>query len=155
MSLAQIYVQPMSNLYAKDFYAWTQEQGALLRQGKLDCLDLEDLSEEIESLGKQQQQELKSRLSVLIGHLLKWHYQPERRSKIWKYTIQEQRLQILDLLEQNPSLKSYLVPAIDKGYQLGRLLVGRETPLDPQGLPQQCPYTVEQILDSSFPDDLN
>ncbi|MGF1567155.1 MAG: DUF29 domain-containing protein [Nodosilinea sp.] len=144
----------MTDLYTTDFYAWTLEQAHLLRQGKLEYIDGLNLSEEIESLGKQQKQELKNRLGVLIGHLLKWHYQLDQRSKSWKYTIQEQRLQILDLLEQNPSLKAYQAEAILKAYQLGLLLVGRETPLDPKTLPTQCPYTWAQVLDPAFPDDL-
>lgn len=144
----------MVNLYSTDFYAWTQEQANLLRQGKLDYIDVINLIEEIESLGKQQKQELKNRLRVLIGHLLKWNYQSNQRSKSWKYTIQEQRLQILDLLEQNPSLKPYQEEAVSKAYQLSLLLIGRETPLDPKELPSQCPYTVDQILDASFPGDL-
>lgn len=145
----------MANLYATDFYGWTQEQSGLLRQGKLDYIDLPNLIEEIESLGKQQQQELKNRLGVLIGHLLKWEYQSNRRSKSWKYTIQEQRLQIIDLIEQNPSLKSYQHEAITKAYQLGLILIGRETPLNPKQLPSQCPYSFEQITDISFPEDLD
>jgi Domain of unknown function DUF29 len=142
------------NLYSTDFYAWTQEQATLLRQGNLDNIDVTNLIEEIESLGKQQQQEFKNRLGILMGHLLKWEYQPTQRSKSWKYTIQEQRLQILDLLEQNPSLKPYQAEAISKAYPLGLLLVGRETPLDPKELPSQCPYTIDQLLDASFPADL-
>ena len=149
----------MVNLYSIDFCAWTQEQADLLRQGKLDQIDVTNLIEEIESLGKQQQQEFKNRLGVLIGHLLKCRdqsnqHQSNQRSKSWKYTIQEQRLQILDLLEQNPSLRPYQEEAISKAYQLGLLLVGRETPLDPKEFPNQCPYTISQILDASFPADL-
>jgi hypothetical protein len=145
----------MANLYATDFYGWTQEQSSLLRQGKLDFVDLPNLIEEIESLGKQQQQELKNRLGVLIGHLLKWEYQSNRRSKSWKYTIQEQRLQIIDLIEQNPSLKSYQHDAVTKAYQLGLILIGRQTPLNPKQLPSQCPYSFEQITNISFPEDLD
>ncbi|MGF1516487.1 MAG: DUF29 domain-containing protein [Nodosilinea sp.] len=142
------------DLYATDFYAWTQAQANFLRQGKIDYLDVVNLVEEIESLGRQQKQELKNRLGVLIGHLLKWQYQTGHRSKSWKYTIQEQRLQILDLLDQNPSLKAYQDEAVTKGYQLGLLLVGRETPLNPQDLPNDCPFNLGQILDNSFPSDL-
>lgn len=144
----------MADLYTTDFYAWTQEQANFLRLGKIDHLDLANLVEEIESLGSQQKQELKNRLGVLLGHLLKWQYQPSQRSKSWKYTIQE-RLQILDLLDQNPSLKSFQDEAVAKGYQLGLLLVGRETPLDPKTLPEQCPFTLEQLLDDQFPEDLD
>ena len=73
----------MRSLYDKDFYAWTQEQAELLRHHNWSKLDLPNLIEEIESLGKQQRQELRNRLSVLIGHLLKWEYQPQRRSRCW------------------------------------------------------------------------
>jgi hypothetical protein len=142
------------DLYATDFYAWTQEQANFLSQGKIDYLDVVNLVEEIESLGGQQKQELKNRLGVLISHMLKWQYQAAYRSKSWKYTIQEQRLQILDLLDQNPSLQAYQDEAVAKGYQLGLLLVGRETPLNPQELPSDCPFNLGQILDNSFPSDL-
>ncbi|WP_035986815.1 DUF29 domain-containing protein [Leptolyngbya sp. KIOST-1] len=145
----------MPDLYETDFHAWTQAQANFLRQGKIDHLDVAHLIEEIESLGKQQKQELKNRLGVLIGHLLKWQYQADRRSKSWKYMIQEQRLQILDLLDQNPSLKAYQDEAIAKGYQLGLLLVGRETPLDPKTLPEQCPFTPEALFGDKFPEDLD
>ena len=144
----------MINLYSTDFYAWTQEQANLLRQGKLDHIDVVNLIEEIESLGKQQQQEFKNRLGILIGHLLKWDYPSDSRSKGWKYSIQEQRLQILDLLEQNPSLKSYQEEAIAKAYQLGLLLIGRETSLDPRQFSNQCPYSLDRLLDPAFPEDL-
>lgn len=71
----------MRSLYETDFYAWTQEQADLLHSHQWSKLDLPNLIEEIESLGKQQRQELRHRLSVLLGHLLKWQYQPERRSR--------------------------------------------------------------------------
>jgi hypothetical protein len=141
-------------LYDLDFYAWTQQQADLLLTGKLDFLDRVNLAEEIESLGKQQRQELRNRLGILIGHLLKWDYQPERRGKSWKSTIREQREEILDLLEDNPSLKPYLSEAMEKGFRQGINLVVRETPLDDDDLPQVCPYEVEQIFDPAFPFEL-
>ncbi len=143
------------NLYETDFYAWTLEQSKLLKQGDFQHLDIVNLVEEIESLGKQQRQELRNRLGVLIGHLLKWHYQPDKRSKSWRVTIQIQRREIIDLLEENPSLQSYLPDAIAKAYQLGVDLVRLETPLDDADLPANCPYSSEQLFDPNFPVDLN
>ncbi len=140
-----------TNLYDTDFYAWTLEQSQLLQQGKWQALDIENLVEEIESLGKQQRQELRNRLGVLIGHLLKWDYQSEHRSKSWKATIREQRKEVLRLLQDNPSLKPYLQEAIADAYEAGLAIVVRETPLDYKALPPECPYSVEQILDLSFP----
>jgi hypothetical protein len=70
-----------AGLYESDFYAWTQEQAKLLHKGAWECLDIPNLVEEIESLGRQERQELRNRLGVLLGHLLKWEFQSERRSK--------------------------------------------------------------------------
>ncbi|ATS18524.1 DUF29 domain-containing protein [Synechococcus sp. PCC 6717] len=144
-----------SNLYETDFYAWTLEQSKLLKEGDFKHLDIPNLVEEIESLGKQQRQELRNRLGVLIGHLLKWDYQPDKRSKSWRVTIQIQRREIEDLLDENPSLKPYLLEAIAKGYKAGVDLVRLETPLDYEDLPKTCPYTCEQLFDPNFPADLN
>jgi Domain of unknown function DUF29 len=135
-----------TTLYEQDFYAWTQQQAELLRSGELEKLDIENLIEEIESLGKQQRQELRNRLGVLLGHLLKWHYQPVARSKSWFYTIREQRRRLQQLLNENPSLKPYLPEAIRLAYPDGLDLVGQETPLDPEQLPQGCPFSEAEIF---------
>ncbi|NCJ05932.1 DUF29 family protein [Synechococcales cyanobacterium C] len=136
-----------TTLYDQDFYAWTQNQVELLRSRRWEDLDIENLVEEIESLGKQQRQELRNRLGVLLGHLLKWHYQPEARSKSWVYTIKEQRRKIQRHLKENPSLKPYLNEAIVIGYEDGLDLVGRETPLDPNQLPQVCPFSETEVFE--------
>ena len=124
-----------TTLYDQDFYAWTRQQVDLLKAGQWKQVDIENLIEEIESLGKQQRQELENRLGVLLGHLLKWRYQEESRSKSWLYTVREQRRKIQRLLQENPSLKPYLPEAIEIGYQDGLDLVGKETPLAPEQLP--------------------
>jgi hypothetical protein len=143
-----------TDLYEVDFYAWTQEQSALLSRGQWQSLDIENLVEEIESLGKQQKQELRNRLGVLIGHLLKWEFQPELRGKSWRSTIIEQRDRIKLHLKDNPSLKSYLDEAVIEAHRLALSLVVRETPLDYPDLPADCPYEIAQILDPLFPEDL-
>ena len=104
-----------SPLYETDYYAWTQVQVELLRSGQLHEIDVSHLAAEIESLGQQQQQELRYRLGVLLGHLLKWQFQPTHRSKSWRITIRGQRREIRLLLEDNPSLQSYLVEALVRG----------------------------------------
>ncbi len=136
--------------YEQDFYAWTQKQAQLLRLGDLQGLDLENLAEEIESLGKQQKQELRNRFGVLIGHLLKWEYQTQLRGKSWKITIDLQRDEIGELVNENPSLKPYLEEAIAKSYKQAIALVVKETPLDKHDLPSQCPYSFDQVLDQDF-----
>ena len=144
-----------TDLYETDFYAWTLEQSKILQNGDLQKLDIINLVDEIESLGKQQRQELRNRLGILIGHLLKWNYQPEKRSKSWRVTIREQRREILRLLKENPSLKPYLEEAVAYAYQSGLDLVARETLLDYQDLPVDCPYILEQLFDFNFPSELN
>jgi len=144
-----------TNLYDQDFYAWTQKQSELLRLGNWQALDIENLAEEIKALGKQQRQELRNRLGILIGHLLKWDYQAKLRGKSWKATIREQRKQIQLHIQENPSLKSYLDQAVVEAYELALAIAVRETPLDYQDLPTECPYAIAQILDPNFPDIMN
>jgi Domain of unknown function DUF29 len=136
-----------TTLYDQDFYAWTQRQVDLLRSGMWDDLDIDNLVEEIESLGKQQRQELRNRLGVLLGHLLKWHYQPEARSRSWTGTVREQRRRIKQHLSDNPSLKPYLLEAIERGYEDGLDLIERETPLNPRQLPPTCPFSEAEIFE--------
>ncbi len=139
-----------STLYEQDFYGWTQQQAKLLREGTLNQLDLVNLAEEIESLGKQQRQELRNRFGILLGHLLKWQFQPNKRSKSWFVTLREQRREIGYLLAENPSLKPYISEALQKGYQSGIDLAVRETSLTDQDFPTECPYTLEEVLDTGF-----
>ncbi|WP_448561932.1 DUF29 domain-containing protein [Trichothermofontia sp.] len=136
------------SLYEADFYVWTQQQAELLRSGRLAQLDVENLVEEIEALGRQERQGLRNRLGILLGHLLKWHYQPEGRSRSWSGTIREQRQRILEHLEENLSLKPYLPEALAKGYQYGLHLVERETPIDLNALPPSCPFSIAEILEA-------
>ncbi|MBD2180037.1 DUF29 domain-containing protein [Planktothrix sp. FACHB-1355] len=140
----------MPSLYETDFYAWTQEQAKLLKHQQWSQLDLPNLIEEIESLGKQQRAELRNRLKVLIGHLLKWEFQPERRSRSWLMTIRVQRRDTQELLQENPSLKPYLQEAIQKIYESGRDLAVGETNLPLKSFPENCPYTLEEIFSDRF-----
>ncbi len=141
---------PVSSLYETDFYAWTQEQASLLHKHQWNQLDRLNLIEEIESLGKQQRQELRNRLSVLIGYLLKWQYQPQRRSRSWLATIRIQRLEVTELLEESPSLKQHLEEALQKAYAKGVILAVEETNLPIRTFPVECPYSLTEILANSF-----
>jgi Domain of unknown function DUF29 len=137
-------------LYNRDFHQWTQVMADAIRSGDWANLDIENLAEELESLGRQQRQELRNRLGILLGHLLKWQLQPQHRSKSWRLTLREQRLQIRFLLKDNPSLKPYLADAIEEGYALALLLVAKETPLEIEDLPDVCPYSLEEAIDDTF-----
>lgn len=138
------------NLYEADFYAWVQEQVRFLRSQQFSRIDWPNLIEEVESLGKQQRQELRNRLSVLVGHLLKWHYQPQNRSRSWLATLRIQRLDIADLLKDNPSLKPDLEESLARAYLKGVELAVGETNLPHGTFPTECPYTLAEILDSGF-----
>ncbi|MBW4551307.1 MAG: DUF29 domain-containing protein [Aphanocapsa sp. GSE-SYN-MK-11-07L] len=136
-----------TTLYDQDFYAWTQRQIELLQAQQWNQVDIENLIEELDSLGKQQRQELRNRLGMLLGHLLKWRFQPEMRSKSWRATIREQRERIQEHLAENPSLKPYLREAIERGYRYGLNLVDKETPLDLNQLPPTCPFSEAEIFE--------
>jgi hypothetical protein len=140
----------LSQLYEVDFYAWTQQQSVLIRDGRWAEVDRMNLLEEIESLGRQQRQELRSRLGILIGHLLKWQYQPERRSQSWLTTLRLQRLEIVDLLNDNPSLKPYLEEAINRAYLRGLTIAIDETNLSNTVFPIGCEYTLAEMLNDDF-----
>ncbi|MDX2271644.1 MAG: DUF29 domain-containing protein [Cyanobacteriota bacterium] len=142
-------------LYDQDFLAWTEEQARLLGSQQWGSLDIQNLIEEVLSLGKQQRQEFRNRLAVLLSHLLKWQYQPALRSRSWIATIEEQRIQLEILIEDNPSLKGSLDDLLAMGYRLGIQQAVRETNLDQATFPANCPYRFEQIMDPDFlPEDI-
>jgi hypothetical protein len=141
--------------YETDYYAWSNEQAALLRGGRFSQLDISHLAEEIEDLGKRERRALQSRLGVLLGHLLKWRHQgdyPHRKS--WRATINAQRRSIAKLLDDNPSLRPWIVDAVADAYLDARDLAVAETPLDYDAFPASCPWALEQILDDYWPEAL-
>ncbi|WP_448202748.1 DUF29 domain-containing protein [Azospirillum sp. sgz302134] len=140
--------------YEEDFFGWTQEQAGLLRAGKLSEVDVENLAEEIESMGRSEADRLRSCLRLILLHLLKWREQPERRSKSWRNTIQRERDNAALVLEDNPSLAPKLPALFDKAYQLARREAARETDLPLDRFPEECPFPLDQTLDPDFPDGL-
>jgi len=138
------------NLYQQDFFAWTKQQINYLQNQQWNQLDLVNLIEEIETLGKQQRQELRNRLSILIGHLLKWEYQPQKRSHSWLATLRVQRIDIQELIDDNPSLKPYLEEALTQAYIKGLLLAVSETNLPDRTFPKNCPYSLTEITSDRF-----
>lgn len=144
---------PPTTPYDTDFYAWTQEQVRLLRTGRFEALDLTHLIEEIEDLGKRERRSLTSHLAVLLGHLLKWQYQPAYpHRKSWRATINTQRRAVAKLLHDNPSLRSPLAEFIADAYPDGVDLAVAETPLDYDVFPETCPWSEEQVLGDFWPD---
>jgi Domain of unknown function DUF29 len=139
-----------ATLYYTDFYAWANEQAALLRAGRLSEADIENIAEEIESIGKSQKRELISRLTVLLMHLLKWRYQSGLRGRSWRLTIEQQRLGLEDHMGENPSLKSQLDEAMTKAYRHARIEAEGETHLPRSTFPLTCPFTFEEAMNPDF-----
>ncbi|MDK2458678.1 DUF29 domain-containing protein [Aphanizomenon sp. PH219] len=127
MTTHQPTVITNDNLYDQDFYLWTETICKQLKAGKFAEIDLANLIEEIESMGKSEKRELKSRLIVLLMHLLKWQYQPEKRNESWRSTIIEQRICIELLLEDSPSLQPLLIEIFADCYEKARLKASEET----------------------------
>lgn len=137
----------------QDYARWCAEQGALLRAGRLDALDRENLAEEIESLGRSDKREIESRLKVLLANLLKWKFQPEGRKGGWSATIREQRGRIAKTLKESPSLRGYPAEVLSEEYSYGRAEAAADTGLPEETFPADCPFTVEQVHDPDwFPD---
>jgi hypothetical protein len=123
-----------ASLYEQDFYAWANQQAALLRAGELTSADILHIAEEIESMGKAEKRELMSRLTVLMCRLLKWQYQPERRGLSWRATIRNQRRDLSDHLDDNSSLRSRLPESLAAAYERARDAAAGETDLGPGNL---------------------
>lgn len=136
--------------HQQDYYGWARHNAELLRAGRLGEIDSENIAEELEDMGGSKERELESRLGILLAHLLKWVYQPERRGNSWKATICEQRRRIARLLRKNPSLKSKLEEAFQEGYGDARLIAMRETGMDENHFPETCPFRLEDSLDDGF-----
>lgn len=136
--------------YENDFYGWTVEQANALRSGRLSELDIQNLIEEIETMGRSEKRALDSRLTVLLAHLLKWQYQPIRRGKSWQLTIEGQRISFFDVLNDNPSLKPQLDAILSHAYSKARIEAAKETGLDKSTFPAQCPWSLSQVVDDAF-----
>ncbi|QNQ53737.1 DUF29 domain-containing protein [Serratia liquefaciens] len=136
--------------YETDVVAWANEQAALLRSGKLSEIDVEKIAEEIEDVGKSEQRELASRMTVLIVHLLKWKYQPARRGTSWERTIKAQRKEVLYSLKESPSLKSKLGDAdwLDVVWSKAVAFATTETGLDVY--PENGIWDIQQVLAQDF-----
>jgi hypothetical protein len=137
----------------EDYYAWTQETIEKLRQGRFTEVNIEDLIEELEDMGRSERRALESRLTVLLMHLLKWQYQPERRGRSWSATIDNQRLKVSRLLRDNPSLKSQFTTIGIEAYESAVLNAVAETDLDKNTFPATFAATGwswEQIMDDEF-----
>lgn len=150
MARAKDAVQVETPLYERDFCLWVEEQAQLLREGRLEQLDLVNLIDEIEDLGIHEKKAVQSNLVVVLKHLLKYQFQPRRRSRRWLSSIAEHRRRLRNDLATSPSLRSYAREQFEECYQDGRRQALIETGLAPDALPSAPPYTLEQTLDPEF-----
>jgi hypothetical protein len=135
----------MKSLYESDYARWAEVMAQRLQEKRFAELDLNNLVEEIQDLSKRERDSLLSSVRVILHHLLKWDYQPQKRSRSWQITIERERENLALYLEDSPSLKRYLCQEwVNKMYRTARLDANRETGLE---LPVECSYSVQDILE--------
>jgi len=136
--------------YDTDFHDWIEEQSALLKTGQFAQLDVPHLIEELDSMSARERRELINRLAVLLAHLLKWQYQPERRCTSWRLTINEQRRQLALLLEDSPSLAQRLPEFLPRAYDHAGRAALEATGFFKSPFPVHCPYRMADIMDEEY-----
>jgi hypothetical protein len=136
--------------YDEDFHAWTVQQAARLRSERPRTIDWENLAEEVESLGRSDKRALGSDLKGVLEHLIKWRYQPEKRSESWSDSIEEQRDRIARIIADSPSLADWLAEVLAVEYARARRKALKDTKLPTSAIPFACPFTDEQALDPDF-----
>ena len=138
----------MNTSYESDVVACAKEQAALIRAGQFDQLDLTHIAEEIEDVGKSEQRELASRMAVLLAHILKWKFQPQKRSVSWTLTIKEQRRLLVRRVQKTPSLSPILSDPewVDEIWVDAKALAEKETGLDMSTYPEICPWSMADVL---------
>jgi hypothetical protein len=136
--------------YWKDPYGWAVYQAALLRAGRFDEIDLENIAEEIDTVGRNEFRSLKSNLSQILMHMLKWDYQSELRSRSWVISINTHRIAYRSDLTDNPSLKPRQAEALEIAYRQARQMAEAETGLPLKTFPLDCPYDWATILEQPF-----
>jgi hypothetical protein len=140
----------LANLYECDFNLWVEATAQLLREGRLTELDVLNLLEEVESMGNSDKLALSGNLVVVLLHLLKWQYQPNKRTRSWEKSIAEHRRRIDEGFEISPSLKRYYLQIFDKCYRNARKQAKIETKLPLEHFPVDFPFTSDQVLDEDF-----
>lgn len=143
-------IEPADDLYEKDGYAWSKREAELLRQRRLGEIDLENVIEEIASVGRSERRAIVSSYRLIAMHLLKWQQQRERRTRSWRNTINRERGTLEIDEARNPSLAAHPEEQIDEAYRAARKDAADETDLPLATFPENCPYTAEQLRNRDF-----
>ncbi|MHB8248862.1 MAG: DUF29 domain-containing protein [Acidithiobacillus sp.] len=153
MATARQLEHPKTGLYEQDFLAWIEDQAEALRAKQGGALDWENLLEEVESMGRNERNAMESRLSLLLMHLMKWHWQPEKRSKSWMQTIREQRKAIRRILRNSPSLRNHVPEMLPEAWAEARDDAAFETEIPLSTFPEACPWGLDtQVLADWMPE---
>lgn len=138
----------MNTLYEKDFCEWSFSQANHLRNKEMEKLDIENLIEEIESLGRSDKRALRSHLANLLMHMLKIQYQPEAmgNSKSWIKSIFTARKSIKNLIKESPSMNKLLCEFLSDSYESATYIAMSETNLPLEIFPKECPWSIEELL---------
>ena len=147
---AELPVKTQTKLYEQDFCLWIETTANLLKERRFSQLDIENLIEEIETMGRSEKNALESNLIVVFLHLLKWQYQPDKRSRSWKSSIFEHRRRIHKAFKNSPSLKPFFASIFPECYKYGRKQASIETGLSLAVFPTESPFTIDEILDEDF-----
>lgn len=142
----------VKTLYEMDFHLWLEQTAILLKERQLDQLDIENLLEEIEGISRREKDALESNLIRVLQHLLKWKYQPEKRSTSWSYTILEHSRRLNKSLSNSPSLKYHLENIFAECYDQACKAAALETQLPLTTFPELCPFTTVDVLDINVDD---
>lgn len=137
-------------LYEQDFCLWAETMADLLKNRQADQLDLQNLIQEIETMGRSLKKSLQSNLEVLLTHLLKWKYQTHKRSSSWEISVREHRRRILEQFRESPSLKRYFDLVFEQAYEQARKQASIETSLHITTFPVSNPFPKEKILEEDF-----
>jgi hypothetical protein len=139
-----------ANLYNRDYYLWLSHTAQLIAEGKLSEVDTANLIEEIEDMGRSEKRAIESNLVIVLLHLLKYKYQPERRTNSWKSTIREHRRRLRKAFSASPSLKGYCEEVFPECYQDGREQAADETELPLNTFPPESPFTLDETLNPNY-----
>jgi hypothetical protein len=141
---------PIPALHDQDYYTWTQEQARLLSEGRYDLLDMQNLIEEIYEMGGSVLNAFISHSAIVAAHLMQWQYQVERRGSSWEKTIKAQRARARRILAKNPGIKGQLTELYMDICADAISIAARDMGEFADRLPEECSYTLEQILDDNF-----
>ena len=144
-------VVPLSRLYEQDEVAWLEQSASLIRQGQLSRLDVAHLAEYLEDMAKSERREVRSRLVVLLAHLLKWQYQPQKRTGSWEATVIHQRTELEGFLD-SATLKNHALAILPEAYAKAVKEAVAETRLKKSAFPENCPYSIDFLLSDQFPE---